>query len=51
MNGIEIAKALYQPTEKKKIKRKRIEKVKAPKHWSINFDSNQLKQTESYGKK
>lgn len=42
MNGHEIAKALYQP-KKKKRKRKRIEKVTAPNHWSKVFDSHQQK--------
>jgi hypothetical protein len=42
-NGQEIAKALYQPTRKKKRKRKRIEKVTAPEHWSKDFDSHEQK--------
>ena len=43
MNGHEIAKALYQLTRKKKRKRKRIEKVTAPDHWSKEFNSHELK--------
>ncbi|SMO90948.1 hypothetical protein SAMN06265219_11521 [Gracilimonas mengyeensis] len=38
-----MAKVLYQPTRKKKRKRKRIEKVTAPDHWSKDFDSNKQK--------
>lgn len=46
MNGHDIAKALYQPTKKKKRKRKRIEKVTAPDHWSKDFDSHEQKQKQ-----
>lgn len=50
MNGHEIAKALYQPTRKKKRKRKRTEKVTAPDHWSKEFDSHKhkLKQRKNH---
>ena len=53
MNGHEIAKALYQPTRKKKRKRNRIEKVTAPNHWSKEFDSHEqkLNQINKHGKK
>ncbi len=47
MNGHDIAKALYQPTKKKKRKRKRIEKVEKPDHWRKDFDSHKLKQRQS----
>lgn len=43
MNGHEIAKALYQPKKKKKQKRKRIEKVTAPDHWSKEFNPHKQK--------
>ena len=53
MNGHEIAKALYQPSRKKKRKRKRIEKVTVPNHWNKDFDSHEqkLKQSNHHGKK
>jgi len=43
MNGHDIAIALYQPAKKKKRKRKRIEKITTPDHWSKDFYSHEQK--------